>query len=191
MLPSALVGQEGGGLWDILIMLLPLIACYIYLNQSRGEKLPEGETATDHWYTPQGIEEAYGAVVGEVDEWRREEEEATARKPSGGLSGFIQGLTRRRAEARFVEREKEPPRLYRMLDRTGPIYFEFTEVEGGGTVVKATYNSNIKARVTRFKAKQPLKIPAVPVGARCPACSKSVLSEFNICPYCGEKLITE
>ena len=190
MLPSALVGQEGGGLWDILIMLLPLIACYIYLNQSRGEKLPEGETATDHWYTPQGIEEAFGAVVGEVDEWRREEE-ATARKPSGGLSGFIQGLTRRRAEARFVEREKEPPRLYRMLDRTGPIYFEFTEVEGGGTVVKATYNSNIKARVTRFKAKQPLKIPAVPVGARCPACSKSVLPEFNICPYCGEKLITE
>ena len=73
-----------------------------------------------------------------------------------------------------------------MLDRTGPIYFEFTEVEGGGTVVKATYNSNIKARVTRFKAKQPLRIPAVPIGGRCPACGMATLPEFKLCPYCGE-----
>ena len=186
---SSLVSQ-GGNFFDILLIALPFIALYIYFTQNRGEKLPEGETVTDMWYTPQGIEETFEAVVGVIEEWRGEE--ATSESESSGQPlGLLRGLARRRSESRFVEREKDPPRLYRMLDRTGPIYFEFTEVEGGGTVVKATYNSNIKARVTRFKARQPLRIPAVPVGGRCPACGKATLPEFKLCPYCGETLIKE
>ena len=186
---SSLVSQ-GGNLFDFLLIALPFIALYIYFTQNRGEKLPEGETVTDMWYTPQGIEETYEAVVGVIEEWRREE--ATSESESSGQRpGLLRGLARRRSEPRFVEREKDPPRLYRMLDRTGPIYFEFTEVDGGGTVVKATYNSNIKARVTRFKAKQPLRIPAVPIGGKCPACGKTTLPEFKLCPYCGETLIKE
>ena len=78
-----------------------------------------------------------------------------------------------------------------MVDRTGPIYFELTDVEGGGTVVKTEYNFSIKSLMARFKAGLPLKIPAAPIGNRCPACGKSVLSEFSLCPYCGEKLIKE
>jgi hypothetical protein len=140
------------------------------------------------WYTPQGIEETYEAVLGIIEEWREAETEP---RSLGQRPGLLRGLARRRSEPRFVEREKDPPRLYRMLDRTGPIYFEFTEVDGGGTVVKATYNSNIKARVTRFKAKQPLRIPAVPIGGKCPACGKTTLPEFKLCPYCGETLIKE
>ena len=186
---SSLVSQ-GGNLFDILLIALPFIALYIYFTQNRGEKLPEGETVTDMWYTPQGIEETYEAVVGVIEEWRGEE--ATSESESSGQPpGLLRGLARRRSESRFVEREKDPPRLYRMLDRTGPIYFEFTEVDGGGTVVKATYNSNIKARVTRFKAKQPLRIPAAPIGGKCPACGKTTLPEFKLCPYCGETLIKE
>ena len=189
MLSSSLVSQ-GGNLFDFLLIALPFIALYFYFTQSRGEKLPEGETVTDMWYTPQGIEETYEAVVGVIEEWRGEE--ATSESESSGQPpGLLRGLARRRSESRFVEREKDPPRLYRMLDRTGPIYFEFTEVDGGGTVVKATYNSNIKARVTRFKAKQPLRIPAVPIGGKCPACGKTTLPEFKLCPYCGETLIKE
>jgi hypothetical protein len=187
MLSSSLVSQ-GGNLFDILLIALPFIALYFYFTQGRGEKLPEGETVTDMWYAPQGIEETYEAVLGIIEEWREEAAETEPRS-SGQRPGLLRGLARRRSEPRFVEREKDPPRLYRMLDRTGPIYFEFTEVEGGGTVVKATYNSNIKARVTRFKARQPLRIPAVPLGGRCPTCGKATLPEFNLCPYCGETLI--
>lgn len=186
---SSLVGQ-GTNYFDLFLIALPFIALYFYFTMGRGEKLPEGETVIDLWYTPQGIEETYEAALGVIEEWR--EEEATSESESSGqLPGLLRGLVRRRSEPRFVEREKDPPRLYRMLDRTGPIYFEFTEVEGGGTVVKATYNSNIKARVTRFKAKQPLRIPSVPIGGRCPACGKATLPEFNLCPYCGETLIKE
>ncbi|HUS77788.1 MAG TPA: hypothetical protein VM050_03910 [Patescibacteria group bacterium] len=186
---SSLVGQ-GVDIFDVLLIALPFLALYLYFTQGRGEKLPEGETMTDMWYTPQGVGETYEAVLGVIEEWREEEAETEPRS-SGRLSGLLRGLARRRSEPRFVEREKDSPRLYRMLDRTGPIYFEFTEVEGGGTVVKATYNSNIKARVTRFKARQPLRIPAVPLGSRCPACGKATLPEFNLCPYCGEALIKE
>jgi len=82
------------------------------------------------------------------------------------------------------------PRLFRLTDAVaGPVYFELTEVEGGGTVVKATYSSSIKRQVAEFKARSPLKIPAVPIGKRCPACGKAVLPEFVLCPYCGEKLM--
>ncbi len=189
MLSSSLVGQ-GVDLFDVLLIALPFLALYLYFTQSRGEKLPEGETVIDMWYTSQDIGETYKAVLGVIEEWR-EEEAASKSESSSQLPGFLRSLARRRSEPRFVEREKDPPRLYRMLDRTGPIYFEFTEVEDGGTVVKATYNSNIKARVTRFKAKQPLRIPAVPIGSRCPACGKATLPEFNLCPYCGEALLKE
>jgi len=100
-------------------------------------------------------------------------------------------LSRGRTEERFVAKEAISPRLYRMNDRSGPIYFELTEVEGGGTVVKTTYNSSIKGRMAKFKAGLPLKIPATPIGNRCPSCGKPVLPEFILCPYCGEKLIRE
>ena len=189
MLSSSLVGQ-GTNYLDIFLIALPFIALYFYFTQGRGEKLPEGETVIDMWYTSQGIEENYEAVLGVIEEWR-EGEAASESETSSQLPSFLRGLARRRFEPRFVEREKDPPRLYRMFDRTGPIYFEFTEVEGGGTVVKATYNSNIKARVTRFKAKQPLRIPAAPIGGRCPACGMATLPEFKLCPYCGETLIKE
>jgi hypothetical protein len=78
-----------------------------------------------------------------------------------------------------------------MEDTTGPIFFELTPVEGGGTVVRTMYNYAIKARIARFRADQPAKIPATPIGLNCPSCGKPVLQEFVVCPYCTEKLIKE
>ena len=183
------VGQEGGGL-DLITMLLPLLVCMLCMGQSQGQQAPQGETTTDTWYTPQGIEEAYAAIVAEADLWRMEAAEETA-KASGSMISRLGSALGRRPKERFEVREEVPPRLYRMVDRNGPIYFELTEVDGGGTVVKATHDSNVKARITRFKAGQPLRIPSIPVGKRCQTCGKPVLPEFSVCPYCGEKLIQE
>ncbi len=186
------VGQEGGTL-DWLTWLLPILVCVMCMGQSQGgDRAPQrGNTETDSWYTPQGIEEAYAAIVAETAEWRKKEaEEASASSESivSRLSGALGGRGR---QPRFEVREEMAPRLYRMADRSGPIYFELTEIDEGGTVVKATYDSSIKARITRFKAEQPLKIPATPVSKRCQTCGKPVLPEFSVCPYCGEKLIEE
>jgi hypothetical protein len=184
-----MVAQEGGGGLDLIWWILPLLCCMLASQQR--ERAPTRDSVTENWYTVQDIGEAYAAIEARAAEWR--EEALTAKPTSESLMSKVSnalGGGRKDAD-RFVEREATPPRLYRMTDRMGPIYFELTEVEGGGTVVKATYSPAIKVRMAKLKADLPLRIPATPVGHRCPACGKPVLPEFNVCPYCGEKMIEE
>lgn len=95
-------------------------------------------------------------------------------------------------EKRFVPEEEIFPRFLKVNDTVaGLAYFEFTEVEDGGTIVKATYSPLIKTRIARFKAHSPLKIPGGPIGYSCPSCGKVVLNRFILCPYCGQKLISQ
>ncbi|TEU11899.1 hypothetical protein E3J20_02085, partial [Candidatus Bathyarchaeota archaeon] len=64
--------------------LLPVLVCVMCMGQSRGESAPQGgNTETESWYTPQGIDEAYAAIVAEAAEWRKKEEEeaSTASEP--------------------------------------------------------------------------------------------------------------
>lgn len=176
------------GAADLLWLILPLLCCAMMMAQPRGGT-PQRESVTETWYTAQSIEETYRAIEGVTSEWRREAEERMKEEGGSLSSRFRRVFGGGRAEARFVVKEAIPPRLFRVEDSSGPIYFELTEVEGGGTVVKATYDSSLKSRIAKFKASQPLKIPAPPISDRCPSCGKPVLKEFNLCPYCGEKLI--
>jgi hypothetical protein len=188
---SSLINQGGTGGFDIFWILLPVLCCLMSF-QSRGGKSSAGErTITESWYTAQDINETYDGIEKEISEWRRQAEESEKTPESfvaklRNVIGF-----RRKEEKRFIVQEAILPRLYRISDVSGPVIFEFTEVEGGGTVTKATFNSMLKSRVAKFKAGLPLKIPAVPIANRCPSCAKSVHAEFNLCPYCGEKLIEE
>jgi hypothetical protein len=156
-------------------------------GRSEQKEVPKSEA--ESWYTTQNIEETYTSIENETAEWRKKAQES--RERSGSFLSRLIGRTTK-VEERFVVQETISPRLLRLSDKTaGPIYFELTEVEGGGTVVKATYSSSIRRQIAEFKARSPLKIPAVPIGNRCPACGKPVLPEFILCPYCGEKLLTK
>ena len=185
----SLVGQEGGGGFDIIWLLLPLLCCMMTMGQ-RGEKTQETGPENESFYTTQGIHESFGKIEEEVARWRLEAREKKE-GPGGVTASVMKILGRGPPSERFVEKEKNPPRLLSLTDSSGPIYFEFTEVMDGGTVVKATYGSALKGRVARLKAGLPLKVPVVPIGLSCPSCGKSVLREFNLCPYCGSKLIKE
>lgn len=188
MLISSTVAQAEGGVLDIIWILLPLVCCV--LMGQRGERPQGPRTTTESWYTIKDIEATYASIEAKATEWRKEAEER--KSTSDSLVSKLRGaLGMRKDVDRFVEKEANSPRLYRMDDSTGPIYFELTEVEGGGTVVKTMYSPDIKVQMAKFKADLPLKIPATPIGLRCPACGKPVLSEFRLCPYCGEKLIKE
>lgn len=156
----------------------------------RGEKPQITASESESFYTTQGIQESFNEVEEAVARWRLETQE---KKGSEGLIASLRKIMDGGGPPaeRFVEEEKTPPRLYSLSDSSGPIYFEFTEVEGGGTVVKATYSLVIKSRVATLKAGLPLKVPASPIGSNCPSCGKPVLREFNLCPYCGTRLIEE
>jgi len=191
MFIEALVSQEGGGIFDVLWLILPILLCLMLMGRGRGGGGGGGaaqETVSESWYTAQDIETTFKTIEATVAEWRKEAEEK--RETSKGVLSSLRGvLGGGKPEDRFAVKETIPPRLYRMSDPTGPIYFELTEVVGGGTVAKATFSSQLKSKMAKFKASLPLKIPAAPVGNRCPACGKPVLPEFNLCPYCGEKII--
>jgi len=188
---SLITGQEAGLLDSLWILLLPVLCCLL-LGTGRGERRAEPTNEVESWYTSQEIDATYSAIEQKVTQWRQEAEARSSETKSIGsrIRGIFGGGSG--AGPRFVVREAINPRLYRVEDdRVGPIYFELTPVEGGGTVVRTTYTSAVKNRMARFKAELPLKIPATPVGNRCPACGKPVLPEFIVCPYCGEKLIRE
>jgi len=182
---QAFVGQEGGG-FDIIWLLLPLLCCMMTMGQ-RGEKSAESGSEAESFYTTQSIHEAYAKVEEETAKWRMEAQEK--KQPEGPVASLRKLLGGGVHAERFAQKERTPPRLLSLSDSTGPVFFEFTEVEGGGTVVRATYGSALKELVARLKAGLPLKIPAVPVGLNCPSCGKPVLREFNLCPYCGAELI--
>ena len=189
VLISAVAQAEGGGI-DIIwiVLLIPLI--YFMLAGQRGERPPEPRAITESWYTIQDIETTYASIEAKATEWRKEAKERKSNSDSLVLK-LRNFLGRREDVERFIEKETNSPRLYQMDDPTGPIYFELTEVENGGTVVKTMYSPDIKIQMAKFKVDLPLKIPASPIGLHCPTCGKPILSEFILCPYCGEKLIKE
>ena len=177
---------------DILTWLLPIVCCVLVMmmTSGRSEKREEPMREAESWYTTQNIEETYASIENETAEWRKKAQETGER--SGSFLSRLRGGRTPKPEERFIVQETIAPRLFRLTDAiAGPVYFELTEVEGGGTVVKATYNSSIKRQMAEFKARSPLKIPAAPIGNRCPSCGKPVLPEFILCPYCGEKLMTK
>jgi len=190
MLISSMISQGEGGGFDIFWLILPLLCCVMAMSQSRGERRPESGAVTESWFTTQNIETTYEAIETETAGWRREAEERK-KEPTSFTSRLMGAFRRQKLEARFVVQEEVPSRLYRLADPTGPIYFELTEVEGGGTVVKTTYHPVLKRRMAKFKAGLPLKIPSAPIGNRCPSCGKPAFPEFILCPYCGEKMVRE
>jgi hypothetical protein len=185
-----LISQEGGGSLDYIWWILPLLCCLITMTQ-REEKPQQTNKETDTFFTALPIADAYTTIQDKVSIMRKEANESSTGQV--GIGPSLKRLIGMKAAPveRFKEKENQPPRLYTLDDSTGSIFFEFTEVEEGGTVVKATYSPLLKERMCRLKAGLPLKIPATPIGLKCPSCGKSMLHEFNLCPYCGTDLIKE
>jgi hypothetical protein len=184
-------GDAPNGGFDIISTLLPIICCAIaipLISRSGGGQSSRPHTGeSDIWYTTQNIDEAYETINKEVDSWREKAKEEDA-KPKSFVSKLTGG---KKKGPRFVVKESIAPRLITIGDPVlGATYFELTEVEEGGTTVKASYSSAAKNQIVEFKARSPLKIPRVPIGNTCPSCGKAVLSEFTLCPYCGQKLIS-
>jgi hypothetical protein len=152
MIPSS-IAQGAGGL-GFLWLLLPLVCCGLGMG-GRGERQQRGQE-TQSFYVDQGIEETYEQIVEKTNEWRWEaEQEEHEDSITSRIAGFLGGGDQ---EERFMEGDKELPRLYSLKDKTGPVYFELTDVEDGGTHVEVTYNPMIEDRMRALKASLPIVI---------------------------------
>jgi len=117
---------------------------------------------TDVWFTTQNVKDAFEAIEKEANAWKENE--------------------------KFEVGQSMPPRLIRVRSkREGEISFELTEVEGGGSSVKAMFTPEARFRVQTLRAQLPVNIP-IGIGKPCPSCGKSILPDFALCPYCGFKL---
>lgn len=161
-------------------MLLPLMICCMLptLMRGGGSSTPQQTNETDSWFVTYNIQEAYDTVVKEVDAWRQRAENSKKGKFNIQI----------RKPKYFVVEQSNSPRLYRVNDPNGGVVsFELTEFEGGGTAIKATYDSKSRALIQDFKAKMPVTIPAS--GPKnCPTCGKELLPDFKVCPFCGTKV---
>jgi hypothetical protein len=187
-----IIGQEAGGFDWLTWIILPALCCVMSMTMGqRGERPSSQRVESELWYTINNIKTTYEEIEKIVNEWHEGSKSETP-PPSSFMDNIRNLLTGRREPGeRFVTKEKDSPRLYVVSDPSGPIYFELTEVEDGGTVVKTTYNYDLKERMAKFKSGLPLRIPSTPIGLNCPTCGKDVLPDFELCPYCGEKLIKE
>ena len=179
---------QDSGSTDLLSMLLPVMLCCVLLSLfQRGGGQPETPRAEfDSWYVNTGIQEAYDAIVKEIDNWR---ENAITRKKSR-FSFFS-----RKKPMVFVVTSSVPPRLIRISDeKMGQITFELTDTDGYDTAVKATYDSTARTLIQDFKVTMPIKTalptqaPSQPSPKLCPSCGKEMLSEYKVCPFCETKL---
>jgi hypothetical protein len=144
------------------------------LMQSRGAA-QRGPQITDVWFTPYTLQEAYDAIVKKTREWEIQGAQPSTR------SFFLGG----KASPKFEVLESIPPRLYKVrVGGQGEATFELTEVKGGGASVKTTYSSGVAALMRNFKANFPIQVPAV--GKPCSSCGKPIMTDYQLCPYCGK-----
>jgi hypothetical protein len=149
-----------------------------------GGQPAEGRAEFDDWFTSLEINQAFESVVEETDKWRKEVEE----KKPGTMEKIVNTFRKSKVE-RYIVNESVSPRLYRIADRQeGIMSFEFTEVEQGGTSIKATYTgSRARRRIQTFKASMPAKLTSPGRGKFCSICGKPIQPDFKSCPYCGEE----
>lgn len=171
-----------GGLEQLLPMLL--LCCMIPLFMGRrGDS--EGQmisTQMDIWFTDYTNQEAFDTITKATDELREKAmAEAAAKK-----SRF--SFLRRGKKERYTVDQDVSPHVYRVADgNDGPMNFEISAAEGGGTQVKATFTPRTRNFVQGLKTNMPpRKLVAANVTV-CPTCGRPKQPEWQVCPYDGTK----
>jgi len=168
---------EPTGVGSLFFLLLPLLICCLASTFLRGGSASQAQATTalevDSWFTPKNINDAFNEVCKEVDRWREQSTASTSDKKVVGRFRVLQSI---------------PPRLHSVFDeREGEITFELTKVEGGGTSVRVKYSPTARQRIYAFRAQSDVKVPSA-LTLSCPSCGRSVLKDYEACPYCGSKL---
>ena len=175
------------GIPDSLTQLLPLLllCCMLPMLMRQPQSSALGiSTEMDIWFTGYTPQEAFDAVIKTVDALR---EKAMSLPPKKSRNPF---LRKKGPEAKYVVDQADPPKLYKVSDKNdGPLVFDISEAEGGGTMVKTTFTPRMRSAIQTLKTTMPVRKFVMPQTkeAVCSSCGKPRLPEWQVCPYCGNK----
>lgn len=191
MFINSFINQGGNSGLGLFWILVPISLCLLTISQWREKRLLRGKTEMESWYTTKNIDTIYKTIEFGIKKLQRDAE-SNKEETISVISRIKSSLLRNRMKKRFQIIETIPPRFYQLNDESRPVYFELTEVEGGGTIIKATFHSNFKNQISKLKTAFSIPIlnasEVATIRNRCPNCGKPILLEFKLCPYCGKKL---
>jgi len=142
-------------------------------------------TESEIWLLPSGIQDSYKKISSKTKDWTK------TPKTLGSIANRPKTLADRKGATHdiWVLDTSTPPRLLKYTnDREGEAAFELTEQEGGGTSIKVSFSygasKKIRERQADLRVDETVEETA---DKSCINCSKSLLKEFDFCPYCGSK----
>jgi hypothetical protein len=150
-------------------------------GQQGGQSGASSSTQMDIWFTGFTSQEAFDTVSTATDEVRQKAIADDANKKS--RFSFL----RRGKKERYGIDQTIPPHLYRVNDGGDVMNFEFSDADGGGTQVKATFSDKTKTLVQNLKTKMPPRMMSNTSVLVCPTCGRPKQPEWGFCPYDGNK----
>jgi hypothetical protein len=175
--------MAGTDLTTLLPLLLLCCMLPMMMNRGGGGAGQSGTSSTqmDVWFTAFTSQEAFDVVSKATDEVREKAITDDANKKS--RFDFL----RRGKKERYTVDQTIPPHLYRVNDRDDIMNFEFSDADGGGTQVKATFSDRTKTLVQNLKTKMPPRTMSNTSVLVCPTCGRPKQPEWGFCPYDGNK----
>ncbi len=178
---------EFGSIEQLLPLLLLCCMIPLFMNMGRTGGTPGASTTDmDVWFTELTAQQSFDTIIKETDKFREKVEKEAEIKKSKSRFSFLS----RKPKQRYVVKEMVTPNIYRLLDQEeGPLYFEISNAEEGGTQIKAAFSDKNKEAIQGIKAKMPSRKLMVARNTKfaCPSCGKTRLPEWKICPHCGSQ----
>jgi uncharacterized membrane protein len=143
--------------FESFLFIIPIVICLLLSFTRRGPDSRGGPLETETWYTQGDMARVYQMIREHTQEWMKAEVQVKQNRVS-----IFGGSTP--SNVYKIMDENEPRLLKLHSAREGPITFELTEVQGGGTNVKTSHGVGAAARIQSLKAQLPLVVHGMKAG---------------------------
>jgi len=177
--------QLGGG--AEFLLFLPLLCCLVNMFQKNKARRAQSKAPTESeiWVLSSGIQDSYKKLSSKTLEWTKTPKTVGSVAPRAMTLANRKGVT----QNVWVLETSTPPRLLKLTnDNEGEAAFELKEQEGGGTSIKVNYSYGAEKKIHALQSDLHVDETLEDTSDKsCINCSKSLLREFDFCPYCGSK----
>ena len=157
----------------------------MYQKSKMRKAQSKAPTESEVWLLSSGIQDSYKTISSKTIDWTKTPKTIKSPAPRVRTLADRKGAT----HDVWVLETSTPPRLLRYTNESeGEAAFELTEQEGGGTSIKVSYSYGAEKKVHALQSELHVDETLEDTSDKsCINCSKSLLKEFDFCPYCGSK----